>query len=1651
MSFKKILERAAKQPQRVRKGFAAFLSRPEAPEPWSRDLPVPPLGQVSHLSASEPLEKASYKRLKEMFQNQPEADETVRWTADNIKSEPLQVWYLKHYRQDPKKYGSETHREEIKHIDGMKQVSPKLKNFDWSQHKDYESGVAEFKEAEQNFMKDEGKRYIEPDGKKVIDLGNGMGWYKLDRPACNEEGRAMGHCGNKGDPQKNDKIYSLRREVDLGGQKRHEPHLTFIDNKGWIGEMKGRGNQKPAAKYHPHIAELLKHPDVKGLVGGGYMAQNNFHINDLSPELKAQVKEKNPSMVDLRDNTVPMKERLSASKTMPKLEKYKGILKDIRHEERVHKHLNKKTSTVSGLPSEDLRHAMRHPKFGKEDLDRMVNETGEKSDAYRHSRDENAKNVMALAATPSLTSENLHSLIQKMGGDPAFIEPFLAHKQWTPEHTDALFDRNPHTADRLVGDKPWFVDRYFDKIPDALPHRARELKDDPRFTREHALKAAAANTYEAKTVVPEGGWNAAEISHLLRTSSNLERTLSDTIESPHFSTFHIDDVLNSQDPNSRFELARPATASKILKSPRITPQHFERLMRMNTSGAVEHFIKHPMFNQEHMNTLVETHGKKLAEDQGNSPLMTADVIHKLIAQPKNTYGTSPVEYAAADGRRRETTLFSSPNLNESHVEHIINTHDMGGFRGVSQVLAEHPVTQPHHIDQMIQRGASAYDLSNSPHLNSSHIDKLMDAAEPGAAAGALMPFGPGNSKVTDSHLARAVDDVTAHGSPSVAAKLLDRHGPALTEEQRHRLISQSPVDMLEQRETSKYMNAGHLDGLKNLDMYTAARAAAHPNASPDQMDHFVGRVVKMPGKQEDAHIASVLRGSPHLKAQHIADMITASPGYQNHFYMSNGYHEAMDLVKQKKLKKASILVKSDSLVKGSRQRKTPYDPSDLPMSTKQKVFDAQLTYYTPSMNQESTAKQPKREKARATVPEMSPEMRERAIGRLYKKTHSRRNSETNEVEFLLHRGMGHRETQKILDGKPGATGWTPHESVAREFATKGSKLGHVASAWVPEGKIKHALFMAGKVSSDPDTFDPKKNGKNEYSYEAEYVVDPSFVPRPLRPEEIPEHPNVGGFIPPQWSLKERRSKLAQGRQHAQQSRAQLSPFREEGLKKSVFAEILENSEQVVKTPLPDMIREHKRLLQVLRSRSRKDDAKEIKEQAVELKGYEEMQKVSRPANQPTKAPAGEETPKIAKPKETTRSVIVSRPRTASMMTTGSMMKAENAKGMTMHSLPGGYSMHHASSTETWPEGKNMPTPIDTWEVHDPKGEHAGLVKIRHVPHTESKDPVVHDAYLFDEHQNKGLGKAAYQALATHYGSISSDVYQTSTKARRVWKAVGKMTQAIKNKKGQSRFRAEGDPGKPPVMLEKAAPLTKAVPPSGKRLSREAAAAAYTWVTKQNRESRETIPEHTLDEKQRAFGKLSAQTQVKDIGGVPHVLLFRGAKLAGDEPEKYDAESMTWQNHEGLSSWTPVHHIAQRFGLGIDPANRRRPGVSKVFAAWVPMHAIHAYTPMMSSRRWSKESIPSKSFHAQDKYKNYLTNEKEVLLKPGSYQAFEATPNKKKPEPLDPALTPPKTYDALEGRVGTQPIGYSEYGNKGEWTSHVNKDALASRVTGKKRS
>ncbi len=187
---------------------------------------------------------------------------------------------------------------------------------------------------------EEEKSLITPEtGDEVlIEFPDGFAWWLLPRGGCPVEAQAMGHCGNVPSERSRDRILSLRRTVQRGDMVRWYPVATFIlDRDGQLGEMKGRGNDKPAPKYHPYIVELIRHHIINGIKGGGYMPENNFSMSDLDPETREQLIAQKPELKGLlgyyeeegmTERVLDMLESQLRARDLPEYESYDAEKRD---------------------------------------------------------------------------------------------------------------------------------------------------------------------------------------------------------------------------------------------------------------------------------------------------------------------------------------------------------------------------------------------------------------------------------------------------------------------------------------------------------------------------------------------------------------------------------------------------------------------------------------------------------------------------------------------------------------------------------------------------------------------------------------------------------------------------------------------------------------------------------------------------------------------------------------------------------------------------------------------------------------------------------------------------------------------------------------------------------------------------------------------------------------------------------------------------------------------------------------------------------------------------------------------------------------------------------------------------------------------------
>jgi len=127
--------------------------------------------------------------------------------------------------------------------------------------------------------------------------GNGFYWVYLEGNSSKEECDRMGHCGRSDKGQ----LYSLRSSKYYHGVLENKSHLTAaIGTDGIMYQLKGPKNSKPKEEYHKYILPLFydkRYGDylIKG-IGSEYETGTDFKIDDLSDNMKTELKNKRPDL-----------------------------------------------------------------------------------------------------------------------------------------------------------------------------------------------------------------------------------------------------------------------------------------------------------------------------------------------------------------------------------------------------------------------------------------------------------------------------------------------------------------------------------------------------------------------------------------------------------------------------------------------------------------------------------------------------------------------------------------------------------------------------------------------------------------------------------------------------------------------------------------------------------------------------------------------------------------------------------------------------------------------------------------------------------------------------------------------------------------------------------------------------------------------------------------------------------------------------------------------------------------------------------------------------------------------------------------------------------------------------------------------------------
>lgn len=169
---------------------------------------------------------------------------------------------------------------------------------------------------------------------------------------------------------------------------------------------------------------------------------------------------------------------------------------------------------------------------------------------------------------------------------------------------------------------------------------------------------------------------------------------------------------------------------------------------------------------------------------------------------------------------------------------------------------------------------------------------------------------------------------------------------------------------------------------------------------------------------------------------------------------------------------------------------------------------------------------------RKNIPEASPNARLRMLNKLSRRTTSRRNAETGEREYLLHRQLSQSELDKYKKGDEfhnhqTHSSWTPFLGSITESTgiyprstfdpEDKQSYNHIISAWIPENKIKSFLPQYGRAAETDKGFVYGPPGKN-VAKEQEVVVRPGIQ------AEIHKIHKDTGESPKEWTWKKTFSK-----------------------------------------------------------------------------------------------------------------------------------------------------------------------------------------------------------------------------------------------------------------------------------------------------------------------------------------------------------------------------------------------------------------------------------------------------------------------------------------------------------------------------------------------
>jgi hypothetical protein len=317
--------------------------------------------------------KARKAQLEQMIgpdATAPHHQEAIKEIKTLFPKSDHDVWLTKHYKKNPSIL--KENRDSLRHISDQMKIHDDLRLHnvkDMPFKEGLESLLSKERELSNKKAMELKSHYYKPSSQttKITDLADGRSWFNINKGGCSKLGSLLGHCGN-GDNghHPDDRLHYLAKEHnDASGDALHEPSTVFIENNGYIGEMKGRHNFKPGKEDHDAIVEYLKRPEVKGIIGGGYQSHENFEFSDLTPEQRKEILSKKPN-IDTLNTEKTLDSRHFPEAHIEAIEKHNRAVNAMKnHDWSVDKLVKSHLADPNHNRSSDIASAIDHPFFKK--------------------------------------------------------------------------------------------------------------------------------------------------------------------------------------------------------------------------------------------------------------------------------------------------------------------------------------------------------------------------------------------------------------------------------------------------------------------------------------------------------------------------------------------------------------------------------------------------------------------------------------------------------------------------------------------------------------------------------------------------------------------------------------------------------------------------------------------------------------------------------------------------------------------------------------------------------------------------------------------------------------------------------------------------------------------------------------------------------------------------------------------------------------------------------------------------------------------------------------------------------------------------------------------------------------------------------------